>query len=503
MLNLITRFTCKLNIEKNGTALLNNKLQKVLFTISLHNAEHTIHFSIFPKEKSVKLPDGPFIPRRFTIKNITKISASALPQGKYTISLKNYNASMKGFQSCEVGTNITSIFISEAAPEALEHLTQILRGGPVKRPAQNNENEMPVQKQAKLSINMLDLPNELLRLIIDYSGESVGKFRSLSKRWKNQMSQMITHLRILKGKEISGDLVVRIVRRSLYCETLDLSNCVNLMPIHIKKANILPIKKVITLSLRNCKKLNSSAIFNILQMTPRIENLDLTGCSAADDELLRNLNPRIHLTNLKRIKLGGGGFTPYGMSFLGKRYPHLKGIELSDILLNKDLILFLQRFTELDSLIINFNDSEMIDSIPECIYPQLKKLNIFPQAKYPSPSDSVRSVIESFTGSEITELGTHLSPRILSELLRSSFKNLQSLLCCGVHFIPDSLTKLMVFSDGEDLLELSSSQTSRPMKNLSELRVIVREGYNCARQLQETLTFNYPKLIFNIIISKV
>jgi hypothetical protein len=238
-------------------------------------------------------------------------------------------------------------------------------------------------------------------------------------------------------------------------------------------------------------------------MTPRIENLDLTGCSAADDQLLRDLNPRIHLTNLKRIKLGGGGFTPYGISFLGKKYPNLKGIELSDILLNKDLILFLQRFTELDSLIINFNDSEIIDSIPECIYPQLKKLNIFPQAKYPSPSESVRTVIESFTGSEITELGTHLSPRILGELLRSSFKNLQSLLCCGINFIPESLTKLMVFSDGEDLLELSSSQTSRPMKNLSELRVIVREGYNCARQLQESLGLRYPKLIFNIIISKV
>lgn len=503
MLNLITRFTCKLNIEKNGTSLLIPKLQKILFTISIHDAENTIYFSIFPKDKSFKLPEGPFIPRKFTVKNIKKISNSAVSQGRFTIYLKNYNSSVKGFEGYEVNDCITAIFISEAAPEALAHLVQILRAGPVKRPAPNNESEQPVKKQPKLAINLLELPNELLKLIMDFSGESVAKYRTLSKKWKNQMSQMITYLKILNGKDISGDLVIRIIRRSLYCETLDLSTCKNLLPIHIKKATILPIKKVITLSLKNCKKLTSSAIFNILQMTPRIENLDLTGCTAADDSLLKDLNPRIHLTNLKRIKLGGGGFTPYGISFLGKKYPHLKGIELSDILLNKDLVLFLQRFIELDSLIINFSECEMIDNIPPCKYPQLRKLNIFPQAKYPVPSECVRNVIESFAENDITELGTHLSPRILSDLLRTSFVNLESLLCCGVSFIPESLNKMMIFSDGEDLLDISNQLTSRHLKNIKELKVIVRDSYNVARDLEQSLTANYPKCKFSIVITKI
>ena len=154
-MQLISKFSCKLNIERNGNRLLGPKLANSLFNITMHESNKLFQITISCKNPAVQLPTSQYIPRRFTHLNIMKVGKQCIEQGRISLTLSNYNASVEGYCICSNPAVLTCIYISEAPVEAVKHFWAELQRGPsMKNPVEAQEER---ENKRKLKLTMVNL----------------------------------------------------------------------------------------------------------------------------------------------------------------------------------------------------------------------------------------------------------------------------------------------------------------------------------------------------------
>ena len=181
-MQLITKFSCKLNIERNGSRLLGPKFQNLVFTISVHEANKLFQFTISTKNSNVQLPSSPYIPRRFTNKNIHKISKQCIDQGKLGITLINYSANLEGYSCYSNPSILTCIYISEAPLEALRHFWKVLQDGPSKRNAIDIQEEREMKRKKPYNSVWNILNSDVIKHIFSFIGNEIGPYSLVSRR---------------------------------------------------------------------------------------------------------------------------------------------------------------------------------------------------------------------------------------------------------------------------------------------------------------------------------
>ena len=147
------------------------------------------------------------------------------------------------------------------------------------------------------------LNDDLFREVIQYTGESISKFRLLSRKYKQLVTTMTRSLRIKYADDIEGDLLCRIIKRNPFLTELNLDGARKLTISHLHKVKSLPIKRVTTLSLNRCKGVNNGVLYLLIQMAGNIKRLNIVNVGA-NDTFFNDLNRRVHLKKLKELAIG-------------------------------------------------------------------------------------------------------------------------------------------------------------------------------------------------------
>jgi len=487
-MRLVSRFSCKLNIERNGSRLLGPKLQSALFSLTVQESNNTFQFTISPKSKNVQIPSSPYIPRRFTLANIHKVSTQCIPQGRMSITLVNYNSSAEGYKGVQIPAMLTVVYISEALPEALSDLFKNLKEGPGKRTAVEAIEDC-MAKRKKVSESVWDgLSLELLSSIFEYTGESLGKFRLVSRKWMQFLGYLVKTIRIKNPNDAPGEVIIRAIKKNPYVENLKLSGCGNLQITHVKKAMGLPLKRVKVLDLSGCKKLNSEALFLILRDASKCQELNLIN-SSADDSFFINLNRNIHMTQIKKLSIGPN-FTKESIRKLLEKYPSITSLNFMGAHIDTQLCYYLVKFPKLQELSIRYSNVENLKQRLPLSEAPLKKLIVFPMEKHPPPCDKTLSLLELFTKADLEELACVLRRPLLEKVV-AQWSNLTTLTVCDTP--PDCRVKsLSLYTDGHDLLQAFSFNPTY-LSSLTRLALHLNSDLYM-HQLKTLLTSNNPEL---------
>lgn len=181
-MRLVTRFSCKLNVERNGAKLLGPGLHNTLFSFTIHDSSGSFQFTIGIKTKGVTMPTSPFIPRRFTQANIYRLSTQCIKDGRLGITLINYNAGQEGYRGFDNPPVHTVIYIFNADPDTLQLLIDTLKAGPSNKSATEVIEETEAKRRRPNSSVWDSVNLDVARIIFGYVGGNLGKFRLISRK---------------------------------------------------------------------------------------------------------------------------------------------------------------------------------------------------------------------------------------------------------------------------------------------------------------------------------
>jgi hypothetical protein len=97
----------------------------------------------------------------------------------------------------------------------------------------------------------------------------------------------------------------------------------------------LPLKRLEVLSLENCRKMTAQGVFLFVQMAPKLRELNINTKKSFGEELMKSVNPKIHMKYLTSISLR---CRVTGAAQLTRKYPNLTKITLTNVHLESQLV---------------------------------------------------------------------------------------------------------------------------------------------------------------------
>lgn len=492
-MQLVSKFSCKINIERNGTRVLGPKLNSTVFNVSMHEANKLLQISISPKDDKLELPKSPYIPRRFTNQNIHKVSKQCISQGKLGITLLNYSSSIEGYTVYSNPPILTCIYISEAPIEALQHFWLVLQQGPSKRDAIQVQEEREKLRQKPRPNPWRLLNSDVLLIIFSFLGEKLGKYGLVCRKWAQMVGELAKSLRFNYAKDVSGDIIIRTIKRHPYLSVISLTDCRNLSLAHIKRAMGLPLRHLKRLDLERCKKLNSQALFSMILNTPKLAHINLIETSV-DDTFFQDLNPQVHLKNLSSISCSS--LTSVGVSSIVCKYPKILRFELHVARLTSELVSLVFRMPSLIEVKLYYETAEFIEIFKPCS--QLQVVEILPTDRI-EPRSDLMTFWDCLAGSNLKHIGCNLTKDCLVQLLKY-WPNLISARLCEYFPLPKSVIKLSLYFNEDFDEEIRHADGEKWMTSLKHLEVIMpRLEYSKTEQINTYFRKHYPscRLLIN------
>ena len=189
-------------------------------------------------------------------------------------------------------------------------------------------------------------------------------------------------LRFKYAKDVTGEIIIRTIKRHPFLNKITLSDCRNFQLSHIKKAITLPLKHVKSLSIDNCRKLSSQALFLMILNAPNLAHINITD-SDVDDQFFLDLNPSIHIKRLSTLK--SNSITAQGMQSLVMKYPKLIKLEISIEILTASMMFHILKLSELNELKVFYSSLEIIPSFKPASNIQI--IEILPKENF-TPNNS-------------------------------------------------------------------------------------------------------------------
>jgi len=482
---LLTRLSCRLHIERDGTPLLDSACSKARFSISLHSAASSVTLRLTPKQESLRLPTSPLFPRQFDIKLVKKISARLLSEGKLTLSLLNYNSD---FPNCTMYRNppsFTNLFLSEAEPEAVKELQDYICGKPAKRPL---EEPAPLEKRAKRYTLLETLPYDIMTIVFTMTGEPLKKFRLINRWFRKSVCFHVSKVKVLDAARATGPMVSRLIKRTASLKELDLENCRDFTYTTIHTTKCYPLRRLLRLSLQDCKGINTAATLMLIKQAPDLICLNLLGCSNLDDKLLSSLSPRLDLKHLTDLSVSSLSTKPLA-AFL-KLYNCLESLRLKDIIVTGELMASLLENARLSSLCIEYRDVERVFAEPIWPAKPLHTLSILPMDRFVRPSQALTPVWQCLQFQRPRELGTDVKSE---ELPKSLLEEVVKMTCVGVVDGCANLREAVVYTDGYELLEKLEEDGPEFLGALERLTVVLNSDWQ-KTSLTAALAARFPAL---------
>ena len=487
-MQLVTKFSCKLNIERNGSRLLGPKLQHLVFNVSVHEANKLFQVTLAPKASNITLPSSPYIPRRFTNKNIHKISKQCIDQGKMSITLVNYSGNVEGYMSYSNPQILTCIYIAEAPPEALLHLWEALQMGPNKRNAVEVIEERECKRKQPRS-NVWNLLNiDVIRMIFSFLGGELGKYSLVSRKWMQMIGEIARVLKFKYAKDVTGDLIVRTIKRHPFLHKVLLTDCRNFQITHIKKAVSLPLRSLKSLSLENCKRISSQALYTLILQTSNLSHLNIKD-SGVDDQFFMDLNPSVHLKHISSLKISG--VSSQGIQHLVKKYSNLlKKLEVHTECLTSLMMFNILKLPQLMELKVYYDTIENIQAfVPNSA---LESIEIFPRDSY-TPNGCSFMMWDSFTRCRPRHIACNLPKDCLTALF-SYWPELKSVKICEFFPLPKSVSKVVMYFNDDFDNEIKRTDGEKWMGNITSFEVIMqRLEYYKTEQIKDYFRRFYPQ----------
>lgn len=498
---LLTKVSCKASVQKAGVAI-NPKLNTELFYLKVILVNGMVEFLLEPGNRKLNISGNNKFPSRFKMSNLTKIDFGRAREGKLVLTLVNYNRSCPDFTEANLKPVMTLVYLSEASQDALNDLAAKLAAARLKRQRPDAEETQPeFDKKVDLApkVEWTRMRRELLKLIMAFAGsedgKTVPKMRLVSKKWNKAMSLLATKVRILDGSSCPGGIIARVMKRNPIVKRLSLENCANFGAREIKDSRSFPLRRVLELNLRGCKKLMNSAIFTMLQMCPDLQLLDLRDCDAADAELLTSINSRVHLLKLATLKLGRS-FGEQCLPHLVSKFKQITSYTLDSIAFTEQAVHHLAsaQLKELHCIINDVNVRRKVQAIEQ---PALERLTLVFDESFQS-NYCVQCYRAFLNAPKLAYLHTNLDQSSLKPYL-ASYTLLEELKCVELPAcIPQSLRKLQISTKGLSLLLELDNRTDVGLEGLDEMTIYTRDG-NCASQISDKLKRQYPELSLRII----
>jgi hypothetical protein len=485
-MQLITKFSCKLNIERNGTRLLGPKLQNLIYNISVHETNNLFQITISPKSSNLSLPSSPYIPRRFTNKNIHKLSIQCINQGKIGIILLNYCGNVEGYTYKTTPPMLTCIYVSQAEPDTLRHFWLSVQTGPSKRNAIEIQEDREIKrKKPCMSVwNMLNL--DVIRLIFMFIGDDIGKYCLVARKWTLMIGEISKKLKFRYPKDVTGEIIVRTIKRNPFLSDINLKDCKNFSYSHLKKAITLPLKHLKSLSVENCRKVTSQALFNMILTSTKLKYLNFLD-SGVDNQFFLDLNPTIHLKNLVGLKISSISDT--GIQNLVAKYPQLLKIEVHIDILTPNIVYNLLKLENLTDLKLYYDSIEYIRAFKPLA--KISVIEILPKVNF-TPCNSSFELWDSFTGCNLKHIGCNLPKESLTKLLKY-WPELVSARVCEYFSIPSSISILSMYYNDDFDLEIKRNSGEKWMSSLKHFEIIMtRLEYYKIEQISEYFKKYYP-----------
>ena len=490
-MQLISKFSCRLNIERNGARLLGPKLQSILYTVSMHDSNKMLTISISPKSNSVSLPNSEFIPRIFTHKHIHKVSKQCLEQGRLTITLINYSA--KGECVGLAGQGIqTSVYISEAPVDALRHFWMTLQQGPSKRDVVDAQMEREkVRKKPRFNV-WTTLNTDVVRIILEYLGENLSHLSLVSRGWSMMISEMSRKVKFNYPKDINGEVITRILKKHPFLKSVVMKDCRNFQAVHLKKAISLPMKHVQVLNLQGCRKVNSQVLFTLILNTPKLKVLNIID-TLVDDVFFLDINPTLHLKALTELR--AGNLSELGVANIAKKCKDIEKIEIHPEVVTGKMTEYLLSLSSLQELRIYYQSVQGLFKLNP-----VSKLQVieFLQIDAPHTTSQCLDLWVSLKSQDPTHIGCNL-PKDSLFFLWENWKNLSSARLTEYLSIPSSIKSLSLYYS-EDLDDDICGRTAeRNLVNLKFCEILARnlEFYHTQRVV-EHFKSTYPNCKLSI-----
>lgn len=464
-----------------------------MFNITVHEANSLFQFTLAPKTANISLPPSPYIPRRFTNKNISKVSKQCISEGKISIHLVNYCATVEGFSSYSNPQIITSIYVAEAPPEALQHLWDALQRGPNKRNAVEVQEEREVKRKLPQQSHWNMLNVDVIRMIFAFLDDGLGKYSLISRKWMQMIGEIARVLRFKYSKNVTGETIIRIIKRHPFLHKISLNDCRNLQISNLKKAITLPLKSVKFLSIEGCKKISSQALYTMILNAPNLAHLNIIQ-SGVDQQFFLDLNPKVHLKHLTSIQFSVSGHQ--GIKHLSQKFQNLRRLEMHTDLLTAPMMFHILKLLNLYELKVFYENIEMIPSFQS--HENLQIVDILPKENF-SPNNASFQLWDSFAACKLRHVGCNLPRESLEKLLKY-WPDLASITLCEYFPLPSSIIRVkMHFNDDFDN-EIKRNDGEKWMGNLKSFDIVMqRLEYYKTEQIQEYFRRNYPNCQAKII----
>lgn len=492
-MQLVSKFSCRLNIERNGVKLLGPKFQSSLFNISMHDNNKDLTISITAKTASASLPPSAYIPKVFTHRVISQIFKQCIDQGRLSIILINYDSTVKGYQAVSTSNIQTCIFISEAPVEALRHFYMAIQQGPSKRQIMDQfEDRESIRKKPKANV-WNSLNSDVIRVIFQFIGEKIGHFALVSRGWCMMISEMTRKVSFKYGKDITGEVIVRIIKRNPFLTHVSMRGCRNFQLTHMKKATTLPLKRVLALDLEGCKKINSQCLFQLIREGFHIESLNAVD-TQADDDFFNYLNTNLHLKHIKELRYGNLG--DLGGLNLSCKFQQIVKLEVHPLVLTDSLTQHLFSMENLKELKIYYQEVQNIKEVQaKCLLTHIEIL----QRDSPRTSTSTLNIWLGLKGKiQPVHVGCNL-PKDSLLFLWEEWKTVKSLRLTEYCQVPESAKCLSLYYP-EDLEDEIYGRTE--FKYLSKVRkcelLVKSMDPYMGKRIQDYFKLNYPECCLNI-----
>jgi hypothetical protein len=482
---------------QRGGVTVNSLLSGELFYLKAVLANGVVEFSLDPNKRKISTLSNNNFPSRFRMQNLSKIDFMRVGEGKLVLTLVNYSRSSPDFTEFHLKPVHTLIYCSEASPDSLKDLANKLAAARLKRPRPDAEEvETQVTKRPLLApkVRWTQLRRELLCLILSFvgleDGQTLPKLRLLNKQWNKAMSLTSTQVKLLDGASCPGAIVSRVLKRNPKVKFLSLKNCSNFGSKEVKDARSFPLRRVLELNLKGCKKLNNSAIFSLLQMSPDLEELDLRACEGADGDLLTGLNSRVHFLKLRKLKLGRS----FGDRCLGhvlSKFKLISSLSLDAVTFSEQVVELLAA-AQLQELHCNITEVQVKRRVKPVVQEKLERLTLVFDEKLQS-SYQVQCYEAFLSAPSLKFLSINLDLVRLEPHL-STYAFLTELRCVELPTtLPSSLRSLCISTRGLTLLIELESRADPGLGSLEEVIVLTKDR-DCASRISEKLKHLYPSM---------
>lgn len=431
------------------------------------------------------MPASPLFPRLFDIKLVKKVSVRLVNEGKLTLTLINYNS---GFPNSTMYCNPpkhTDIFLSDAEPEAVKELLDYISGKPVKRKLEAEEQS---EKRVKRGAALETLPFDVINIVYAMTGEPLKKFRLINRWFRKSVSYHVSKLKVLDAAMATGPMVSRLIKRTTALKELDLENCRDFTYTTINSTKCYPLRRLLKLSLQDCKGINSTAMLMLIKQAPDLLALNLLGCSNLDDKLLASLSPRLDLKHLTELSLSGFNSKP--LSAFLKLYDSITSLRLKDVVISADLIASLSENSCLSSLIIEYREVGKVYAEPIWPAKPLHTLSLLPMDRFIRPSESLLPVWQCLQAQRPKDLGTDVRSKDLPKELLEEVVRMTGV---GVVEGGEKLKEVVMYTDGYDLLERLEEDGPAFLASLERLTVFLNSDWQ-KTSLAAALATRLPSL---------